>query len=169
MNVSKLIFNRLVKNQVTDAFLFSGGAIMPLIDQFNYSNNNKIKYYVNSHEQNCGHAATAYAKASGKTGVTLVTSGPGITNLVTPLLDATNDSTPVVAISANVAIKHIGTNAFQEAPAVEITKAVTKWSYQIKATDDVCEIIDEAFFIANSGKKGSVHIDIPKCVLTNKH
>ena len=123
MNVAKHIYNQLVRYNVENVFMYSGGAIMPLIDCF--YKNDKIKYYINSHEQNCGHAATGYAKSSGKTGVVLVTSGPGITNCVTPLLDATNDSTPLIVISANVPLSAIGTQAFHEAPAVDITKPVT--------------------------------------------
>ena len=162
MNISKLIYRNLINNGVKDVFIYSGGSIMPLIDNF-YKG--PIRYYVNSHEQNCGHAATGYAKSSGMTGVSIVTSGPGITNSITPLLDATNDSTPLVVISGNVSLEAMGTNAFQEAPAIAITKPVTKWSHMITSPHEVNEIINEAFYIANNGKRGSVHIDIPKCIL----
>lgn len=161
---SKLIYRTLIKNKVDTAFIYSGGSIMPLIDELY---NSRIKYYVNSHEQNCGHAATGYSKSSHKTGVVMVTSGPGITNMITPMLDATNDSTPLVVFSGQVPLNAIGTNAFQEAPAVEISKNVTKWSYQIKTTEEIEFIVNKAFYIANDGKKGAVHIDIPKCVLSN--
>lgn len=162
MNVSKLIYRNLLNNGVNDVFMYSGGSIMPLIDRFY---NGPINYYVNSHEQNCGHAATGYAKSSGKTGVSIVTSGPGVTNSVTPLLDATNDCTPFVLISGNVSLDAMGTNAFQEAPSTAITKPVTKWSHLVSSPDEVNDVINEAFYIANSGKPGSVHIDIPKCIL----
>lgn len=162
MNSASIIFNRLIKHKVTDVFLYSGGAIMPLIDKFYKSS---IKYYINAHEQNCGHSATGYAKSSNKTGISIVTSGPGITNSVTPLLDAKNDSIPLIVISANVSESAMGTNAFQEAPAVQITHPVTKWSYCVSSKDNIQDIIDSAFYVANNGKKGSVHIDIPKCVL----
>ena len=165
MNVSKLIYNKLLDHKVKDVFMYSGGSIMPLIDQFY---NGDIRYYVNSHEQNCGHSATGYAKSSGKTGISIVTSGPGVTNSITPLLDAKNDSTPFILLSGNVALKNIGTNAFQEAPSVEITKPVTKWSYCIKHPDEVNDVMYEAFKVANTGKKGSVHIDLPKCILTSE-
>ena len=145
--------------------MYSGGSIMPLIDQFY---NGKINYYINSHEQNCGHAATGYAKTSNRTGISIVTSGPGVTNSITPLLDAKNDSTPFILLSGNVAIKNMGTNAFQEAPSVEISKPVTKWSYCIKDPDEVSDVMYEAFKVANTGKKGSVHIDFPKCILTSE-
>jgi acetolactate synthase I/II/III large subunit len=166
--VSKLInsggtifYNALKHNNVKDLFIYSGGAVMPLIDSL-YKGS--INYYVNSHEQNCGHAATGYAKSTNRTGVCVVTSGPGITNMITPLLDAKNDSTPLVVFSGQVPISARGTNAFQEAPAIELTKHVTKWNYQIQDIYEMKSVIDEAFKIANNGKKGSVHIDIPKCV-----
>lgn len=162
MNIGgKIFYNALLKNGVSDLFAYSGGSVMPLIDSL-YKG--KIKYYINTHEQNCGHAATGYAKTSNKTGVCVVTSGPGITNMITPLLDAKNDSTPLVVFSGQVSQSAQGTNAFQEAPAVDITKHVTKWSYQITDIHDMEPAIDEAFKVANNGKKGSVHIDIPKCV-----
>jgi len=164
MNISKLIYNILIDHKVKDVFMYSGGAILPLINEF-YKGS--INYYVNSHEQNCGHAATGYAKTSGRTGVSIVTSGPGVTNSITPLLDANNDSTPFVLLSGNVSLQNMGTNAFQEAPSVDITTPVTKWSYCIKDPNEVNDIIYEAFKVANTGKKGSVHIDIPKCILVS--
>jgi len=167
MNNSALIYKKLTQYGVKHVFGYSGGAIMPLIDQFHPDKNKDIDLIINSHEQNCGHAATGYAKSNGKTGIVLVTSGPGITNCITPLLDAKNDSTPLIVISANVGLKNIGTNAFQEAPAVSITKPVTKWSHFITEKDDINYIFDRAFHIANEGKKGSVHIDIPKCILNS--
>jgi len=167
MNNSALIYKKLAQHGVKHVFGYSGGAIMPLMDQFHPNNNKDIDLIINSHEQNCGHAATGYAKSSGKTGIVLVTSGPGITNCITPLLDAKNDSTPLIVISANVGLKHIGTNAFQEAPATLITKPVTKWSHFVTDKDDINYIFEKAFHIANDGKKGSVHIDIPKCVLNS--
>ena len=165
MNVSKLIYNKLIEHKVRDVFMYSGGSVMPLIDQFH---DGSINYYINSHEQNCGHAATGYAKTSNKTGISIVTSGPGVTNSITPLLDAKNDSTPFILLSGNVAIKNMGTNAFQEAPSVEITKPVTKWSYCIQDPDEVNDVMYEAFKVANTGKRGSVHIDFPKCILTSE-
>ena len=104
-----IIYNSLINNGVKHAFIFSGGSIMPVIDKLYKSN---INYTVNSHEQNCGHAATGYAKTSKETGVVMVTSGPGITNMITPMLDATNDSTPLVVISGQVSLEAVGTNAF---------------------------------------------------------
>ena len=157
----ELIYNKLLEHNVNNVFMFSGGSVMPIVDAF-YKGS--INYYVNTHEQNCGHAATGYAKSSGNPGVCLVTSGPGITNMVTPMLDATNDSTPLIVISGQVPLHAVGTNAFQEAPAVEISKHATKWSYQIKNVKQISHIIDKAFYIATTGKPGSVHLDVPKCV-----
>jgi len=167
MNNSLLIYKKLVQNGVKHVFAYSGGAIMPLMDQFHPSKNDHIDLIVNSHEQNCGHAATGYAKSCSRTGVVLVTSGPGITNCVTPLLDAKNDSAPLIVISANVAMKKVGSGAFQEAPATEITRPVTKWSHYVTNRDDLDYVIQKAFHIANEGKKGSVHVDIPRCVLNS--
>ena len=161
----EIVYNKLLENNVKAAFIYSGGAIMPLIDCF-YKN--KIKYYVNTHEQNCGHAATGYAKASNKTGIAIVTSGPGLTNIITPMLDATNDSTPLVVISGQVPLKTMNTNAFQECPAIKISSPVTKWSYCVQNIHELGHVIDKAFYIANDKKKGAVHIDIPKCILAEK-
>ena len=139
---------------------------MPLIDAF-YKGD--INYFINTHEQSAGHAATAYARVSGKPGISIVTSGPGLTNSVTPLTDATNDSTPFILFSGQVPLSAIGTNAFQECPSVDITKPVTKWSYCIKNTEEIPDVIDEAFRVALTGKQGSVHIDLPKCLTLNKY
>ena len=162
----QVIFNKLKEHNVKDVFIYSGGAIMPLIDTF-YKNKN-INYYVNTHEQNTGHSATGYAKSTGKTGISIVTSGPGLTNMVTPILDANNDSTPLIVFSGQVPLSAMGTNAFQECPAVDITKSITKWSYCVQNVNELPYIVDLAFKIANDGKKGAVHIDLPKCVLSSE-
>ena len=159
-----IIYQSLIRNKVKDVFLYSGGSIMPTIDKFY---NGSINYYVNTHEQNSGHSATGYAKMSNKTGVVISTSGPGATNLVTPLLDAQNDSVPLVAITGQVNLKNLGSDAFQEAPSTQITKSFTKDSFMVRDTGELEDAIDYAFKLANNGKKGAVHIDIPKCVSTN--
>lgn len=163
---SKIIYNKFLEKKVKDVFIYTGGAIMPLIDTFY---DGTINYFLNTHEQSGGHAATGYAKSSGMPGISIVTSGPGITNSITPLTDATNDSTPLIVFSGNVPLNVMGTNAFQECPAVEITKPVTKWSYCIKDVQEIPDVIDEAFKVSMHGKKGSVHIDLPKCVLVSKY
>lgn len=158
-----VLYDKLLEHNVQDAFIYSGGAIMPLVDCFY---DGPINYYVNTHEQNCGHAATGYAKSTNRTGICIVTSGPGLTNIVTPMLDATNDSTPLIVLSGQVPVSALNTDAFQECPAVEISKPVTKWSYQVKHVSEIPAVIDAAFYIANDGKKGAVHIDLPKCILS---
>ena len=156
------IYNYLLENDIKKVGLYSGGSIMPLVDKFFKGD---IEYYINTHEQSLGHTATGYAKSSSKCGVGIVTSGPGLTNMVTPLLDATNDSTPFVLFSGQVALDSMGTNAFQECDAVNITQPVTKWSYCIKNVNELPSVIDCAFNIATLGKPGSVHIDLPKDIL----
>ena len=165
IDAGTIFYNSLLKHKVKTSFIYSGGSVMPLVDKF-YKGN--IKYYINSHEQNCGHAATGYAKISGRPGIVLVTSGPGITNMITPMLDATNDSTPLIVFSGQVPLSAVGSNAFQEAPAVNLSKNVTKWSYQIRDILEIEGVIDKAFKIAMDKKKGAVHIDIPKCVASAK-
>lgn len=163
---SHAIYAGLIKNNVKDVFIYSGGSIMSLIDLFT-KKNKKINYYVNNHEQNVGHAATGYAKSSNNTGVCIVTSGPGLTNMVTPMLDAQNDSTPLVVFSGQVSLESKGKLSFQECDATSITKSCTKWSYDVQKNDDLFELTNEAIRVANHGKKGCVHIDIPKCILND--
>ena len=162
----QLAYKKLKEHNVEDVFLYSGGAIMPFVDAF-YKGS--INYFVNTHEQNLGHAATAYAKTSGNPGVCVVTSGPGLTNMITPMLDATNDSSPLIVFSGQVPLATMNTNAFQECAAIDISRPVTKWSYCVQSIDELSDVIDAAFHIANNGKKGTVHIDLPKCVLSAKY
>ena len=161
---SELFYKSIIKHNVDTAFIYSGGAIMPWIDTLYDSN---IKRYVNSHEQNSGHSLAGFSKSlhnHDKKAIVMTTSGPGFTNLITPMLDMKNDSTPGVFFTGQVPINAVGTNAFQEAPSFELSKHVTKKSFQIKSILDIEDIIDEAFHIAYSGKMGPVHIDVPKCV-----
>ena len=162
----EIIYKKLVKNNIKDVWMYSGGAIMPLIDCFN--NQNKINYYINTTEQNLGHSATGYARSLNKPGICIVTSGPGLTNLITPMLDAQNDHTPLIVFSGQVPLNVMGTQSFQEAPSTQITRAFTKWSYCVQETTELNDVLDEAFKISMNGKKGVVHIDLPKCILTNK-
>jgi acetolactate synthase-1/2/3 large subunit len=166
---SDVIFNALKNRKIKSVFCYSGGAIMHLIDKFR---NNKtgamtIPYYINNHEQNTGHSACGYTKSlNGKLpGICISTSGPGLTNLITPMTDACHDGIPLIVISGQVPIKAIGTNAFQECNAVELTKPITKKSYQVKEGDDIESIMNEAFRISVCDKPGVVHIDVPKCRL----
>lgn len=166
LNGGQIIFNKLIQNNTKNVFMYSGGAIMTLIDCF--YNQNKINYFINTHEQHLGHSATGYARSTGNPGICIVTSGPGITNMITPMLDAQNDSCPLIVFSGNVPKRNMGTNAFQEAPAIEITKPFTKWSYCVDNIDELGDVCDEAFKISQLGKKGVVHIDLPKCILSSK-
>ena len=159
-----IIYDKLIEKNVKDVFIYSGGSIMPLIDKLYKS---PINYYVNSNELNTGLSAVGYSKSSNKTGICFVTSGPGLTNILTPILDATNDSTPLIVLSGQVGKEAIGTNAFQEAPSVELTKPITKWSYCVKDVNELDSVMEYAFYIANDKKKGAVHIDLPKCVLND--
>jgi acetolactate synthase I/II/III large subunit len=159
----QVIYKKLMEHKVKNVFLYTGGAIMPVIDTFY---DGPINYYINTHEQFAGHAATAYAKSTGnlKPGISICTSGPGLTNSITALTDATNDSTPLILFSGNVPLDAIGTNAFQECPATELTKPITKWSYMVKSTEELPQVVDEAFRISLDKKPGAVHIDLPKCI-----
>ena len=166
MTGGEMIVKKLVENNVEHAWIYTGGAIMPVIDHLP---NSSIKYYIPTHEQSGGHSATGYAKSTGKPGVLIVTSGPGLTNAITPITDANNDSTPLIVLSGQVPLTAVGTNAFQECPSVELTKPITKFSYQIKCIEEIPEIIDKAFYIATNGKPGAVHIDLPKCITMKNH
>ena len=168
ISAKDIFYKSLERNNVSDAFIYSGGSIMPLIDSL-YDKD--INYYINSHEQNCGHALTGFSKSNvihDKKAIVMTTSGPGFTNLITPMLDMTNDSTPGVFITGQVPLSAVGTNAFQEAPSVDLSKHVTKFSKQITNIFDLEYYIDLAFKIAYSGKMGAVHLDIPKCVASSK-
>lgn len=157
----QIVYESLRKHNVENVFLYSGGAVMPIVDAFY---DGKIKYFINTHEQSTGHAATGYAKMSGKTGISIVTSGPALTNSITAIQDAQTDSTPLIVISGQVPLASMGTNAFQECPSVDITKPITKWSYCIDNVENIPWAMNEAFRIAHEGKPGAVHLDIPKCV-----
>ena len=160
---AEILIKQLKKNKCNNIFLYSGGANLALLDQIKKQ---KLNYIMSMNEQCAGHSATGYSKSSNKIGVVLSTSGPGVTNLVTPLLDAKNDSVPLIAITGQVPTTAIGSNAFQECPATEILKNCTKKSIQIKNIKDIKYIIDEAYYIAKEGKPGPVHIDCPKDIMS---
>ncbi len=166
INGARIIYNKLVQKNTEKVFLYSGGAIMSLIDCF--YNKKEIDYYINTHEQNLGHCATGYARASSKPGICIVTSGPGLTNMVTPMLDAQNDGCPLLVLSGQVPLSAMGTQAFQEAPSIEITKPFTKWSYCVKDINELEDVIEESYNIMLNGRPGVVHIDLPKCILNTE-
>ncbi|MBF6243311.1 acetolactate synthase large subunit [Nocardia elegans] len=148
---------------VDTVFGIPGGAILPVYDPL--FDSTRVRHVLVRHEQGAGHAATGYAQATGKVGVCMATSGPGATNLVTPIADAQMDSVPLVAITGQVGRGLIGTDAFQEADISGITMACTKHNFLVNDAIDIPRIIAEAFHLASSGRPGAVLVDIPKDVL----
>ncbi|MET8796663.1 acetolactate synthase large subunit [Nocardia sp. NPDC004568] len=148
---------------VDTVFGIPGGAVLPVYDPL--FDSTKVRHVLVRHEQGAGHAATGYAQATGKVGVCMATSGPGATNLVTPIADAQMDSVPMVAITGQVGRSLIGTDAFQEADISGITMPITKHNFLIKEGADIPRILAEAFYLASSGRPGVVLVDIPKDVL----
>ena len=144
-------------------FGIPGGAILPAYDPL--MDSTRIRHILVRHEQGAGHAAQGYATATGKVGVCLATSGPGATNLVTPIADAYMDSVPMVAVTGQVASHAIGTDAFQEADIRGITMPITKHNFLVTNPDDIPRTIAEAFYIASTGRPGPVLVDVAKDAL----
>ncbi|RTG96775.1 acetolactate synthase, large subunit, biosynthetic type [Thermus scotoductus] len=161
MKGAEALLKALEREGVEVIFGHPGGAIMPTYDALYDS---PIRHILVRHEQGGVHAATAYARASGRVGVVMATSGPGALNLVTGLADAYMDSTPVVAITGNVPRALIGTDAFQEADVTGVTMPITKHNYLVQEVNDIPRVVREAFHIASSGRPGPVLIDLPKDV-----
>lgn len=155
---SQILVDALIREGVEYVFGIPGGAVLPLFDALYDS---PIKFILTRHEQGAGHAADGYARATGKAGVCLVTSGPGATNLTTAIATAYMDSVPMVAITGQVKTFLIGNDAFQEADIIGITRPITKHSYLVKDIKDLARIVKEAFYIANTGRRGPVVIDLP--------
>ncbi|WP_329221337.1 acetolactate synthase large subunit [Streptomyces sp. NBC_01485] len=147
-------------------FGIPGGAILPAYDPL--MDSTRVRHVLVRHEQGAGHAATGYAQATGRVGVCMATSGPGATNLVTPIADAHMDSVPLVAITGQVASKAIGTDAFQEADIVGITMPITKHNFLVTKAEDIPRVIAQAFHIASTGRPGPVLVDIAKDALQAK-
>ena len=150
---------------VKTIFGYPGGAIMPTYDSlYDYTRGEKkaLGHILVRHEQAAAHAAEGYARVSGKVGVTLVTSGPGVTNTLTGVADAMMDSTPIVVIAGQVATSVLGSDAFQEVDLVDMAQPITKWAYQIRSAKDVAWAVSRAFFIARSGRPGPVVLDFTK-------
>ena len=156
---AKILVECLLREGVEVIFGIPGGAILPICDVLYDA---PIKFILHGHEQGAVHAADGYARATGKPGVCLATSGPGATNLVTGLATAYMDSVPLVAITGQVPTSMIGNDAFQEAPITEVTKTITKHNYLVKNVEELAEIVRAAFYIASTGRPGPVLIDIPK-------
>lgn len=158
---SKAIVLSLLQEGVDLIFGYPGGAIMPTYDAL-YDAKDQLRHVLVRHEQGAVHAAEGYARVSGKPGVCLATSGPGATNLVTGIADAMLDSVPLVCITGQVTSSFLGTDAFQETDILSITAAITKWSHQVTAAEEIPFSIAKAFHIAKSGRPGPVLIDITK-------
>jgi acetolactate synthase-1/2/3 large subunit len=163
---SQILIDALVKENVEYVFGLPGGVVIPLFDTlFDYSD---IKFILTRHEQAAGHAADGYARATGKVGVCIVTSGPGATNLTTAIATAYMDSIPMVAITGQVKTHLIGSDAFQEADITGITRPISKHNYLVKDIKELARVVKEAFYIASSGRPGPVVIDLPVDVTTDK-
>src|SRR4051794_22173313 len=156
---AQILWEALVREGVTDVFGYPGGAILPAYDaMLQYP----IRHVLVRHEQGATHMADGYARASGKVGVAVATSGPGATNMVTGLATAMMDSSPIVCITGQVGSKLIGSDAFQETDITGITLPVTKHNFLVSRADEIASTIREAFIIASSGRPGPVLIDITK-------
>ena len=169
MSGAKALIKSLEKQKVDVIFGILGGAVLPIYDHFL---NSEIRHILCRHEQGAAHAAEGYARASGKPGVCLATSGPGATNLVTGIANAYMDSTPIIALTGQVPTTSanttymIGRDSFQEADIVGITSPITKYNFQIKTAAEIPETVKNAFYIATTGRPGPVLIDIPKNLQT---
>jgi acetolactate synthase-1/2/3 large subunit len=167
MTGAEIVVQALVDQGVDTLFGYPGGAVLPIYDALfndNEAYGERLRHILVRHEQGATHAAEGYARSTGKPGVVLVTSGPGATNAITGIVDALMDSIPMVVFTGQVPTHLIGTDAFQEADTVGITRACTKHNYLVKDVADLPRIIHEAFHIATTGRPGPVLIDIPKDV-----
>ncbi|WP_299789077.1 acetolactate synthase 3 large subunit [uncultured Marivita sp.] len=162
MTGAKMVVQALKDQGVDTVFGYPGGAVLPIYDEIFQQNG--IRHYLVRHEQGAVHAAEGYARATGKPGVVLVTSGPGATNAVTGLTDALMDSIPIVVLTGQVPTFMIGSDAFQEADTVGITRPCTKHNWLVKDTDKLSGVLHEAFHVATTGRPGPVLVDIPKDV-----
>ncbi|KIM92879.1 hypothetical protein OIDMADRAFT_208520 [Oidiodendron maius Zn] len=160
MTGGEIFHKMMIRHDVKHIFGYPGGAILPVFDAI--YNSDHFDFILPRHEQGAGHMAEGYARASGKPGVVLVTSGPGATNVITPMADAMADGTPMVVFSGQVVTGAIGSDAFQEADIIGISRACTKWNVMVKSVAEIPRRINEAFEIATSGRPGPVLVDLPK-------
>lgn len=158
----EIFHEMMLRHEVKHVFGYPGGAILPVFDAI--YNSKHFEFILPKHEQGAGHMAEGYARASGKPGVVLVTSGPGATNVITPIQDAFSDGIPLVVFSGQVPTAAIGSDGFQEADIVGISRACTKWNVMVKNVAELPRRINEAFEIATSGRPGPVLVDLPKDV-----
>lgn len=161
MQGANLIIECLIKESVTTMFGYPGGSVIPIYDAL-YDYTDQIKHIRTSHEQGAVHAADGYARTSGKTGVCIITSGPGATNAVTGIATAYMDSSPLVVISGQVGTSLLGKDTFQEIDITGVTYSITKHNFLVRNLEELPKIISQAFTIANEGRKGPVLVDIPK-------
>ena len=166
MTGAEVVVHALGDQGVEVVFGYPGGAVLPIYDAM--FRQNALRHVLVRHEQGAIHAAEGYARATGRVGVVLVTSGPGATNVVTGLTDALMDSTPIVCLTGQVATHLIGNDAFQEADTVGITRPCTKHNYLVKDPADLARVLHEAFYVARSGRPGPVVVDLPKDVMLAK-
>ena len=162
MSGAKMVVQALIDQGVDTVFGYPGGAVLPIYDEI--FQQNSIKHFLVRHEQGAVHAAEGYARSTGKPGVVLVTSGPGATNAVTGLTDALMDSIPIIVMTGQVPTFMIGSDAFQEADTVGITRPCTKHNWLVKDTEELAETLHTAFHVAKTGRPGPVLVDIPKDV-----
>ncbi len=162
MTGAQIYHQLMCEHGVRHVFGYPGGAILPVFDAI--YNSSQFKFILTRHEQGAGHMAEGYARATGRPGIVLVTSGPGATNTVTALQDANMDGTPLIVFTGQVATSAIGTDAFQEADITGITRPCTKWNVLVKHARDIPRRINEAFHIATTGRPGPVVVDLPKDV-----
>ena len=163
---AEAIVQCLLEQGVDTVFGYPGGMVLPLYDAL--YDENKIHHVLTAHEQGAAHAADGYARASGKVGVCIATSGPGATNLVTGLATAFMDSIPVVAITGQVPTSLLGRDAFQEVDIIGVTMPVTKHNFQVKDINKLMQMIRLAFKVASSGRPGPVLVDIPRDIFYQK-
>ncbi|ERS95231.1 acetolactate synthase I/II/III large subunit [Sporothrix schenckii 1099-18] len=160
MTGGEIFHEMMLRHKVEHIFGYPGGAILPVFDAIH--NSKYFDFVLPKHEQGAGHMAEGYARASGKPGVVVVTSGPGATNVITPMADAFADGTPMVVFSGQVTTAAIGSDAFQEADVIGISRACTKWNVMVRSVAEMPRRINEAFEIATSGRPGPVLVDLPK-------
>jgi acetolactate synthase-1/2/3 large subunit len=158
---AQIVIEQLCLHGATTVFGYPGGSVLPIYDEL-YKSADRIHHVITAHEQGAAHAADGYARASGKTGVVIATSGPGATNLVTGIANAYLDSVPLVAITGNVAVPMLGKDSFQEVDIVGITQPVVKHNFLVRDVNVLERTLREAFHIANSGRCGPVLVDIPR-------
>ncbi|MDE6275902.1 MAG: biosynthetic-type acetolactate synthase large subunit [Clostridia bacterium] len=167
LNGSQILIESLLEQGVDTIFGYPGGSVLNIYDAL-YAYQDKLKHVLTAHEQGASHAADGYARATGKVGVVLATSGPGATNLITGIATAYMDSVPMIAITGNVGTSLIGLDSFQEVYIAGITMPITKHNFVVRRVEELHDVMREAFRIAQSGRPGPVLVDIPKDVTANK-